>query len=278
MSRTWFATALVALLLASAPGAHASELLSSRVGGLQSLMGASCPLYSAACNQTFTSHLGPEDCQYTSGNYAEVWLLPGIAGQFVGIGMNSTDFDSVVGLATPGGAVVATDDDSGGGLNAYLTYTLTESGEWKVVATTFFGYETGNYDLEISCSTPGGACVPDSRTLCIDDSPGDHRYEITVDYSSSAGSGQGHAVPLSTIGLDRGGMFWFFNSSNPEMLIKVLQGCTVTNHHWVFFAATTNVQFAVHVTDTQAGLTKTYTNPNGHAADAVTDTAAFQCP
>ncbi len=125
---------------------------------------------------------------------------------------------------------------------------------------------------------PTGPCVPDDHTLCIDENPGDSRYEVTVDYTSNAGSGQGHAVPLSTIGFKRGGMFWFFDSTNPEMLIKVLHGCGVNNHHWVFFAATTNVGLIVRVTDTQAGVTKVYTNDNLHPALPVTDVTAFNCP
>ena len=64
-----------------------------------------------------------------------------------------------------------------------------------------------------------------------------------------------------------------------QLLFKVLDGCSINDRYWVFFAATTDVQFTATVTDTQSGAQRTYTNPQGQAADAVTDTAAFaSCP
>ncbi len=63
------------------------------------------------------------------------------------------------------------------------------------------------------------------------------------------------------------------------MLIKVLDGCDITNHFWVFFAATTNVEYTVHVTDTDTGAVQQYFNPLGVAPPAITDTMAFAtCP
>ena len=51
------------------------------------------------------------------------------------------------------------------------------------------------------------------------------------------------------------------------------------NRFWVFFAATTNVAFQVQVTDTQTGLVKPYSNPQGMVALPVADTQAFAtCP
>ena len=52
-----------------------------------------------------------------------------------------------------------------------------------------------------------------------------------------------------------------------------------TIRFWVFYAATTDVGFTVTVTDLLTGTSKTYANPLGQAADAVTDTSAFAtCP
>ena len=49
--------------------------------------------------------------------------------------------------------------------------------------------------------------------------------------------------------------------------------------YWVFFAAGTNVEFTVTVTDTQTGTVKTYSNPLNTAAPPVQDTSAFAtCP
>jgi hypothetical protein len=62
----------------------------------------------------------------------------------------------------------------------------------------------------------------------------------------------------------------------------------IRDSYWVFFAATTNVEFTTRVTDTLTGFVKTYgksgetieyNNPLGQPANAVTDTTAFAtCP
>ena len=74
------------------------------------------------------------------------------------------------------------------------------------------------------------------------------------------------------------GIFWFFDASNWEVMVKVIDACALTNTWWVFSAATTNVYYQMNVTDVQSGQTKIYFNYPGPPAPAVTDTAAFPCP
>ena len=64
------------------------------------------------------------------------------------------------------------------------------------------------------------------------------------------------------------------------MVIKLIDGCdTPFNSFWVFSAATTNVEYTLTVTDTEANVVKTYSNPLGVASPAITDTSAFAtCP
>jgi hypothetical protein len=126
-----------------------------------------------------------------------------------------------------------------------------------------------------------GPCVPDATTLCIDRSPGDKRFKIQVSYATSQGGGQSgsaSAIPLSTLGVTEGGLFWFFGASNPEMLIKIIDGCALGSKFWVFYAATTNVAFVVTVTDTVALNEAVYTNQDLQAAAPVQDTSALPCP
>ncbi len=74
-------------------------------------------------------------------------------------------------------------------------------------------------------------------------------------------------------------VLYFFSQNNWEMLVKVLDGCGINGRYWVFFAATTDVELTVTVTDTEADVVKQYTNELGHPADAITDTDAFAtCP
>ena len=79
------------------------------------------------------------------------------------------------------------------------------------------------------------------------------------------------------VGILRGGAFHFGNQQNPEVLIKVLNGCVINDRFWVFFAATTNVEYTLQVRDTQTGQQRTYSNALGIPAQPVQDTAAFTC-
>ncbi len=120
---------------------------------------------------------------------------------------------------------------------------------------------------------PSGPCINTDTDLCLNKD----RFKVEVDWRTPAGAtGEGQVVPFRS---DNSGLYYFFNPSNWEMLIKVLDGCSLNGRYWVFFAATTNVEFTVKVTDSQSGVVKQYFNPLGQSADAVTDTAAFAtCP
>jgi hypothetical protein len=115
--------------------------------------------------------------------------------------------------------------------------------------------------------------VPDATTMCLND----ERFKLQVSWNTVQGtSGMGQVVPA---GSADSGLFYFFSPDNWEMLIKVLDGCSINNAYWVFFAATTDVEFNLTVTDTDTGQVKNYFNPQQHPANAVTDTAAFAtCP
>ena len=56
---------------------------------------------------------------------------------------------------------------------------------------------------------------------------------------------------------------------------KVLDGCGVNGHHWVFAAATTTVEYTLTVTDTQTDQAWTWRNAPGRASPSVTDTTAL---
>ena len=123
-------------------------------------------------------------------------------------------------------------------------------------------------------------CTPDSQTLCLDDVAGDGRFQVRTTFNTTQGGGQsgfGTPVPLSTLGVGRGGLLWFFSASTPEVLVKVINGCALNNRYWVFASAGTNVGVSMTVTDTVAHTSKTYTNPDLQAWAPVQDTAAFPC-
>ena len=126
---------------------------------------------------------------------------------------------------------------------------------------------------------PGGTLAPDA-VLTIDDQPGDGRFRATVSYQTSQGGGfqgSGHAVSLASAGFARGGAFWFFGADNPEMLLKVLNGCAANHHYWVYYSAGTNVGMTTTVTDTSTGAVWTRTNADLHPAEPAQDANAFPC-
>ncbi|HXO21636.1 MAG TPA: S8 family serine peptidase, partial [Thermoanaerobaculia bacterium] len=144
-------------------------------------------------------------------------------------------------------------------------------------------FGAGRVDALAAANTLASAtapCVPDANTLCIDDQPSDRRFKVKVSFHTvQAGgrSGLGNAIQLSSLGVDHGGIFWFFDANNPEMLIKVINACALNNKHWVFYSAGTNVGLTTTVTDTMTGLSRVYTNNDLTPAPPIQDGAAFSC-
>jgi hypothetical protein len=101
------------------------------------------------------------------------------------------------------------------------------------------------------------------------------RFRTTVGWSTAAASGYGHPLPLSA----DSGLFWFFDPGNVELLVKVVDGCALNGHHWVFAAGLTDVETEIAVRDRVAGREVRYRHPGGTPFDPVQDTAAFAvCP
>ncbi|HEY2289891.1 MAG TPA: Calx-beta domain-containing protein [Thermoanaerobaculia bacterium] len=144
------------------------------------------------------------------------------------------------------------------------------------VRATGSGGTVSAYSAEAVAATLAdpGPCVAGSNVLCVNN----NRFRVAVAWSTGTGTGQGSVVPLPSA--PDSGLFYFFAPSNIEMLIKVLNACVPPfNHYWVFFAATTNVEFGVVVTDTQNGKTRAYYNPLNRSAPPVQDVDAFAtCP
>ncbi|MCH7665288.1 MAG: hypothetical protein IH936_05085 [Acidobacteria bacterium] len=114
----------------------------------------------------------------------------------------------------------------------------------------------------------------DLNTLCLHDG----RFKVTLDWSDFDGV-SGEAVPMAS-GFDAG-LFSFFDADNWEMVVKVLDACDVrgSDHFWVFYASTTNVEYTLTVTDTKSDEVRVYGNPLGVQSPAITDTSAFAtCP
>ncbi len=109
-------------------------------------------------------------------------------------------------------------------------------------------------------------CVSNATTMCLNNG----RFKLTVSWVSPTASGLGQQVPLTT----DTGYFWFFASTNVEMVVKVLNACGVNAHYWVFAGGLTNVAVTMTVTDMQTGLFKVYNTTQGPAFPPIQDTTA----
>jgi hypothetical protein len=187
------------------------------------------------------------------------------------------------GAAFPSGQTAAfTHVASGPGSVMFNLQNTTCAGDEETVgtSTTDNGPSVATTITE-NVTTGGSGCAANATTLCIDDVPGDKRFQITSSFATvQAGgeSGNGHAVPLSSVGVTEGGLFWFFQATNPEMLVKVINGCALNSHFWVFYSAGTNVGFTVTVTDTKTTHSVKYQNTDLTAAPPEQDTGALPCP
>jgi hypothetical protein len=113
-------------------------------------------------------------------------------------------------------------------------------------------------------------CQIDADTLCLLGG----RFRVEVSWADFEGrTGRGHGQMQG----DQSGLFWFFREDNKEMLVKMVDGCALSENprFWVFVAATTSVDYTLTVTDTVTGLTRQYGNPLGRTAEPIEDTFTF---
>ena len=117
-------------------------------------------------------------------------------------------------------------------------------------------------------AAPLSTCIASSTALCLNNG----RFRVTATFDAgSAGSGAAHVGSLTS----DTGYLWFFSSANVEAVVKVLDGCSLGGHYWVFAGGLTNVQVTITVTDTLTSEVKQYTNASGTVFQPIQDTAAF---
>ncbi len=126
-----------------------------------------------------------------------------------------------------------------------------------------------------------GACTPSQNSLCLDSLPGDKRFAAMATFRRDESSplSPARAFPLVLLGISRAGLFWFFQEDNPEILVRVLNGCALNNRYWVFASAGTTVEYSLTVVDSKSNRARQYHNPLGKPSPAILDTNAFAtCP
>ncbi len=113
------------------------------------------------------------------------------------------------------------------------------------------------------------ACVEDDQTLCLNEG----RFQVSAAWATAAGAtGRGGSVPLTA----DTGAFWFFDPANVEMVVKLLDGCGLNEHFWVFAGGLTDTEVQLTVVDTETGIAGTWFNPEGTLLAPVQDPMAFE--
>ena len=132
----------------------------------------------------------------------------------------------------------------------------------------------------------GYGCRPSGGRACLNE----RRFRVRANYSTSTVS-RGPATRLETLGLgDSGSLFYFFDSTNPELLVKVVNGCWLNDHWWVFGSAATDLEYSIAIDDLATdGPPKTneyrhqgvgvVVGPDGYSTGSgvINDTRAFPC-
>lgn len=116
----------------------------------------------------------------------------GLAGDVVTIDLRTDAFDPAVGLFTPGGERLMTDDDGGGGLNARISsFRLPSDGTYLIIVDGFRGFTgertlQGKYTVSLSIQTAGGGAPVVEATTAPDASLG--QSSTAVPPTTSGGS------------------------------------------------------------------------------------------
>jgi hypothetical protein len=149
----------------------------------------------------------------------------------------------------------------------------------KLSAQTSSGFNDESWD-DIYFGAPAPAiCVADATSLCLNGSASDHRFAIQGTFSSPPRGvgGEAHAISLDSLGVGKGGIMWFFAADNPELLVKVLDGCTLTGYYWVYVSAGTDVGVDLRIGDTSTGVWYLFHSPDGMAFPNIQNVYALPC-
>ena len=123
-----------------------------------------------AVNGTSTSQqLDNDDCPATTTrNHSDRVYLMLRPGETVTVTMSSSVFDAKLELEDGYGAIVATDDNGGGGTNARITYTAPAGGAsvdtYSIYATSALATGGGSYSFAVNVATPPAASSTMSNT------------------------------------------------------------------------------------------------------------------
>jgi hypothetical protein len=102
----------------------------------------------------------------------------------------------------------------------------------------------------------------------------DGRFRVSATWRSGGAQGEARPGPEAT---PSAGVLWFFDPSNWELLVKVIDGCALNGHYWLFASATTNVGFTLEAVDGHSGREYRLEQAPDAVMKPLQDTSAFPC-
>ncbi len=138
-----------------------------------------------------------------------------------------------------------------------------------VVALTWVNWYTGDGSAEATMLRRYLAtCAPDATFLPLRNG----RFLACVRWETTAGQ-RGSGVPANWS--DESGGFWFFDDANLELFVKLLDGCGINGHYWLYVSGLTDVGVDLALLDTWTGAVRSYARPRGVPFVAIQDVDAF---
>jgi hypothetical protein len=101
------------------------------------------------------------------------------------------------------------------------------------------------------------------------------RFSVAASWRDPRTGATGYGQPIGNS--TQSGFFWFFDPSNVELVVKLLDGRGTNGAFWVFYGALSDVEYWISVTDHETGAVKVYHNEPGTLCGRG-DTRAFPAP
>jgi len=186
----------------------------------------------------------------------------------------------------PEANLIASSDDAGDpygvGVSEIPNIPLGSGQDYYLVTAGFELIEVGQFTNQVYCTDPVTKVIAADGNLPEFDGTYvellDSRFRVSITWEDFAGNtGRATSVPM---GSTDSALFWIFEPSNFEVLVKLVDGCGFNERYWVYLAATTNIDFTVRIRDQVTGTQYLRHNPLGTKTFTdLTDITAFEgCP
>ena len=112
-------------------------------------------------------------------------------------------------------------------------------------------------------------CLESGGQSCLQDG----RFKVRAWYDHE--ENQNRARIRDALVGDAASLFYFFTFDNPELMVKVVDGCVLNGRYWVFGSAATDLNYSVLVEDMATGEEKRYRRNRSNPL--IGDVVSFPC-